>query len=100
MIDGEEFRHAVSVLRTKENEQIIVCDNSGYEYIGTDTPTDVYDTLTWLAIGPLSEQSIALGGAHVTVPDFTCGRWLSREPVVNSKYCLDEVIEDKETPMF
>ena len=35
MIDGEEFRHAVSVLRIKENEQIIVCDNSGYEYIGT-----------------------------------------------------------------
>ena len=35
VIDGEEFRHAVSVLRIKENEQIIVCDNSGYEYIGT-----------------------------------------------------------------
>jgi len=37
IIDGEEFRHAVSVLRIKENEQIIVCDNSGYEYIGTVT---------------------------------------------------------------
>ena len=33
VIDGEEFRHAVNVLRIKENEQIIVCDNSGYEYI-------------------------------------------------------------------
>ena len=33
IIDGEEFRHAVSVLRLKEGDEIIVCDNSGYEYI-------------------------------------------------------------------
>ena len=43
MIDGEEFRHAVSVLRIKENEQIIVCDNSGYEYIGTVTAINKKD---------------------------------------------------------
>ncbi len=35
IIDGEEFRHAVNVLRLKENDEIIVCDNSGYEYIST-----------------------------------------------------------------
>ena len=33
IIDGEEFRHAVNVLRLKEGDEIIVCDNSGYEYI-------------------------------------------------------------------
>ena len=33
VIDGEEFRHAISVLRIKEGEEIIVCDNSGYEYL-------------------------------------------------------------------
>lgn len=33
VIDGEEFRHAVNVLRIKENEEIIVCDNSGLEYL-------------------------------------------------------------------
>lgn len=33
IIEGEEFRHAVSVLRIKEGEKIIVCDNSGWEYI-------------------------------------------------------------------
>ena len=33
VIDGEEFRHAVSVLRIKEKEEIIVCDNSGTEYL-------------------------------------------------------------------
>ena len=32
VIDGEEFRHAVNVLRIKEGENVIVCDNSGYEY--------------------------------------------------------------------
>jgi 16S rRNA (uracil1498-N3)-methyltransferase len=35
IIEGEEFRHAVSVLRIKEGDEIIVCDNSGYEYIST-----------------------------------------------------------------
>ncbi len=34
-ISGEEFTHAVSVLRIKEKEDIIVCDNSGYEYFAT-----------------------------------------------------------------
>ncbi len=32
-IDGEEFRHAVNVLRLKEGDEIIILDNSGYEYL-------------------------------------------------------------------
>ncbi len=32
-IEGEEFAHAVNVLRIKEGENIIVCDNSGWEYL-------------------------------------------------------------------
>lgn len=32
IIEGEEFCHAVNVLRIKENDKILVCDNSGYEY--------------------------------------------------------------------
>ncbi len=35
VIEGEEFRHAVNVLRIRENEQIIICDNSGFEYVAT-----------------------------------------------------------------
>ena len=61
---------------------------------GTDTPIDAYDTATWMAIGPLSEMSIAKGGIPVSFPDFTGGKWFRREPVVKSKYCLDEVCED------
>ena len=37
VIEGEEFRHAVSVLRIKEGETIIVCDNSGDEYLAKIT---------------------------------------------------------------
>lgn len=61
---------------------------------GTNTPIDAYDTATWLAVGILSEQSIKAGGAPVEFPDFTNGKWQSREPVVEGKYCLDKVCED------
>jgi 16S rRNA U1498 N3-methylase RsmE len=40
VIDGEEFRHAVSVLRIRENDEIIVLDNTGYEYLSTVTKID------------------------------------------------------------
>ncbi|MBQ7335296.1 MAG: Gfo/Idh/MocA family oxidoreductase [Clostridia bacterium] len=66
---------------------------------GTDTPIDAYDTAAWMAIGPLSEMSIAKGGAPVDVPDFTRGKWFRREPAVKGKYCLDEICEDPNTPI-
>jgi hypothetical protein len=40
------------------------------------TPLDVYDTASWMAISPLSEQSIALGSQPVAFPDFTNGKWM------------------------
>ncbi len=61
---------------------------------GTDTPIDAYDTAAWMAIGPLSEASIAQGGAPVAFPDFTRGKWFRREPAVRGKYCLDEIVDD------
>lgn len=39
---------------------------------------DVYDAAAWSAPAPLSEQSVEGGGAPVTFPDFTRGRW--KEP--------------------
>jgi hypothetical protein len=44
-----------------------------------NTPQDVYDAVTWSAITPLSEESIALGGETVPFPDFTGGRWMTRK---------------------
>ncbi len=67
---------------------------------GTNTPIDVYDAAVWMAIGPLSEMSIKANGAPVEMPDFTNGKWMDREPVVESKYCLDRVCEDRETSIF
>ncbi len=34
-IVGDEFHHAVSVLRIKEGENVILCDNTGYEHLST-----------------------------------------------------------------
>jgi hypothetical protein len=42
------------------------------------TPIDVYDTAAWMSISALSEDSVAMGGATVAIPDFTNGRWISR----------------------
>jgi len=60
---------------------------------GVNTPIDAYDTVAWMAIAPLSEMSIARGGAPVDVPDFTEGRWCRREAYPTGAYCLNEVCE-------
>ena len=44
-------------------------------------PLDVYDAAAWSVITPLSEASIAAGGAPQMFPDFTNGRWVRRTPV-------------------
>ena len=46
---------------------------------GEEPPIDVYDAATWMAISILSEESIQKGGAPVTFPDFTDGKWMLRE---------------------
>ena len=47
---------------------------------GTPVPIDVYDAAVWMSITCLSEDSIARGGAPVSIPDFTNGKWLERKP--------------------
>ena len=44
-------------------------------------PIDIYDMASWLIISLLSEESIAMGGHPVPVPDFTNGKWLTRTPL-------------------
>jgi len=67
---------------------------------GVETPIDAYDTVTWMAVAPLSEQSVAEGGAPVAFPDFTRGKWFRREPAPHGKYALDAIVEDPDTPIF
>jgi hypothetical protein len=52
----------------------------------TNTPQDVYDAVTWSAITPLSEKSIAQNGASVEFPDFTSGQWKTRK----NTFALDD----------
>lgn len=46
---------------------------------GEEMPIDIYDAATWMSITALSEQSLALGGQPVAVPDFTNGLWINRQ---------------------
>lgn len=41
-------------------------------------PMDVYDAAAWAAVTPMSEASIAAGGAPMYFPDFTNGKWMNR----------------------
>lgn len=48
---------------------------------GTAPDLDVYDAAAWSAPGPLSELSVAQGGAPQKFPDFTRGRWKEKRTV-------------------
>jgi len=45
---------------------------------GLPPDIDVYDAVTWSAISPLSEQSVANRNRSVDIPDFTRGKWKHR----------------------
>ncbi|UXI66900.1 Gfo/Idh/MocA family protein [Tahibacter amnicola] len=44
-------------------------------------PIDIYDAVTWSAITPLSEMSIADNNRTVDFPDFTGDAWAGRKPI-------------------
>lgn len=86
------------------NQRGIEAGHGGMDYLvlrafvesvksATDTPIDVYDSVSWMAVTCLSEDSIAMGGQQVAIPDFTNGAWINRAPPVKNKYCLDEIVE-------
>lgn len=58
---------------------------------GAEPPIDVYDAASWMAVTCLSEQSVAMGGHPVPVPDFTRGKWIEARPRPRSVYSLDRV---------
>jgi hypothetical protein len=60
---------------------------------GQPVPIDVYDMAAWMSISALSEESIALGGAAVAIPDFTNGQWLYRDEEPDWEFCLSKICE-------
>jgi predicted dehydrogenase len=59
-----------------------LCFNDFAEAIrqGTDTPIDVYDTVTWSIITKLTEESVGNKSRPVDFPDYTRGAWKNRKP--------------------
>ncbi|HBH82555.1 MAG TPA: glycosyl hydrolase [Bacteroidales bacterium] len=47
---------------------------------GTDTPIDVYDTVTWSIITKLTAESVSGKSRPVDFPDYTKGKWETRKP--------------------
>ncbi|MBE5868049.1 MAG: gfo/Idh/MocA family oxidoreductase [Lachnospiraceae bacterium] len=57
-----------------------------------DVPIDVYDAAAWMSITTLSEDSVAMGGLPVPIPDFTRGKWLKgRKRNQVEDYRLDQI---------
>lgn len=47
---------------------------------GDPLPIDVYDAASWMCVSALSEISVARNGEPQAIPDFTDGKWLTRQP--------------------
>ncbi len=46
---------------------------------GKEMPVDVYDAASWMSITCLSEKSLANNGMPIEIPDFTRGKYKTRE---------------------
>ena len=55
------------------------------------TPIDVYDSVTWMAVTTLSEDSISCGSLPQPFPDFTNGKWIQRQPSPDHYWTLDGI---------
>lgn len=58
---------------------LVFCDFVESVRNRTEVPIDVYDMAAWMSISALAEESIAMGGHPVAIPDFTNGRWIKRK---------------------
>ncbi len=56
---------------------------------GEQPAIDTYDMAAWMAITPLSEASIARGGAPMEIPDFTRGKWINRTDGNHTQFSLE-----------
>ena len=88
---AEEYREYLPDIWRNITEQEKKLGHGGMDYLefkaffhailnGEEMPIDVYDIASWMAITPLSEQSVAHGGMPQAIPDFTRGQWILREP--------------------
>lgn len=55
------------------------CDFFGRLRNNKPMPIDVYDAASWMCISALSKKSIEGGNIPMDIPDFTNGKWKTRE---------------------
>jgi 16S rRNA (uracil1498-N3)-methyltransferase len=104
-IDGEEFRHAVNVLRIKEGESIILLDNSGYEYTSVVEKINKKDLTAKVVSKTLSENEPKTKVALITgylkgdktelVVQKAVELGISQIIVFNSKFCSAYMNDNK-----
>ena len=86
---GEKYDHP---LWKKFGEIALSTGHGGSDYLilrdfveavrnGTEVPIDVYDAATWSIITKLTEESVNNKSRPVDFPDFTRGKWETREPL-------------------
>ena len=49
--------------------------------LGLPLDINVYDSVLWSAITPLSELSVAANSQSIIIPDFTGGTWKKKSPL-------------------
>jgi len=87
-IDGFREKYEHPLWRTNGEMARKMGGHGGMDYVmnfrlmdcikrGLPPDIDVYDAAAWSAPTPLSEKSVAEGGAPKTFPDFTRGHWQS-----------------------
>lgn len=76
-----EQRKARGVLGHGEPDYLVLQEFLKAVRNKTQTPIDVYDSVTMSVLIPLSEESIAKGSLPVKCPDFTNGQWKIRKPL-------------------
>ena len=89
--NSEQYKEYLPAIWTEISEEERELGHGGMDYFQfkaffkaiinqEEIPIDVYDMAAWMAITPLSEQSIAHGGMPQAIPDFTRGQWMYRQP--------------------
>ena len=49
--------------------------------LGLPLDINVYDSVLWSSISPLSELSVAANSQSIIIPDFTGGTWIKDNPL-------------------
>ena len=89
-----EYRNAGVKAGHGGMDWLVLCAFAEAVQLDAEPPIDVYDTAAWMAVTCLSEQSVAMGGMPVPIPDFTNGKWIDRAPFRRGKYCVNAVCEE------